>query len=128
MGKEKPRTYRTGPRYSPPSTGKFFPNPSNDLFLLLVPTHGSALPVRINGHSAGDGGAEAQFEGAVGFFAAAHAVEEILHVQGGGIAHADDVRSLAGRLTHARGLRLAFLGNVAHVVVFVAENRSFVAE
>src|SRR5271157_5168268 len=113
MGKEKPRTYRTGPRYSPPSTGKFFPNPSNDLFLLLVPTHGAALPVRINGHSAGDGGAVAQFKGAISFLTAAHAVEEILRVRNVGLARADDVRRAGRHLAQVRGSRFLTLGNVA---------------
>src|SRR6516164_4923374 len=53
---------------------------SDDLFPFCIPLDGTFLTQRSDGHLAGDGGAEAELEGAVGFFAAADTIKEITHV------------------------------------------------
>jgi hypothetical protein len=53
---------------------------SNDFRPFCVPLDGASLAQRSDSHLAGDGGTEAQIEGAVGFFAAANTIKEITHV------------------------------------------------
>ena len=64
----------------------------NDVLSFSVPLDGASLAQRSDSHLAGDGGTEAQVEGAVGFFAAANTIKEITHV-GVGVRfiRADDI-------------------------------------
>lgn len=55
-----------------------------DLFFLRVPAHGAGLAVAVHRHAAGDGNAEAEFEGTGRLFAGADAIQKILHVSVGG--------------------------------------------
>src|SRR5215472_15677196 len=66
--------------------------PSDDLFPFCVPLDGTFLMQRSDSHLAGDGGTEAELEGAVGFFAAADTIKEITHVSVGvRFVRADDI-------------------------------------
>ena len=57
-------------------------SPSSDDFLFGgIPADGALLAVAFHGHAAGDGDAEAEFEGAVGGLARARGIEEVLHMR-----------------------------------------------
>src|SRR5208283_4341958 len=58
---------------------------SDDIVAGRIPMNGGAAAMGRDGHLDGDGGAEAEVERRVGPAAAAHAIEEILHVQGGDV-------------------------------------------
>jgi hypothetical protein len=53
---------------------------SDDLFPFCVPLDGTFLTQRSDSHLAGNGGTEAEIEGAVRLFAAADTIKEVTHV------------------------------------------------
>src|SRR5215472_15493993 len=87
---------------------------SDDLFPLLVPVNSAAAAVRSDSHLASDGRMETDFERAIGLLAAAHAVEEVLHVRVRGISAAHDVRRCRRRFLRELGTSFT-LGKVANV-------------
>ena len=99
----------------------------DDILAPLVPVHGAAVAVRSNGHLASDGRAESDFEGAIGFFAAAHAIEEILQVRFGRVSDTDNVGGRSGRFALTFRTLLT-LGNVANLVQLLAKNCTLVAQ
>ena len=82
----------------------------------LVPADGAAFTVGRDGHPAGHRGTEADLERAVRLLAAAHAVEEVLHVSDRRVDAADDVGRLVGCAPPARlDLRGLALGQEGHL-------------
>src|SRR4051794_14379248 len=52
----------------------------NDVLSLRIPTHGPLLAIAFHRHPARNGNSEAKFERAIRFFAAANAIQEVLHM------------------------------------------------
>src|ERR1700681_4572745 len=79
----------------------------NDFFALRIPANRAAFAIAVHGHTAGDGNAIAQLQGAVRLASQAYAVEEILQM---GLRN---VGRTANGLLQVRSIH--FLRHVAHL-------------